>query len=66
MKKKLVVAMVALTLVASMVAGCGKKVKCSICGETKSGKAYEVLGEKVDMCDDCHKLFEAGSDLLGL
>lgn len=33
--------------------GCGKKVVCDFCDEKKSCTTKEVLGEKVNICDDC-------------
>lgn len=54
--KKLVklTAILSLTVVTAIgVTGCGKKVECDICGETKKCKTEEVLGQKINICSDC-------------
>ncbi len=59
MKKIKLVALVGAAIMATVaLAGCGKEVKCSVCGQTKSGDTYEILGVDVDMCDDCHDLID--------
>lgn len=40
-----------------LMTGCGKKVVCDFCDEKKSCTTKEVLGEKVNICDDCMKEF---------
>lgn len=50
--KKLIVGVMLVALLLSMT-GCGKKVVCDFCDEKKSCTTKEVLGEKVNICDDC-------------
>ena len=54
---KLVAVLGAVVVSALAFVGCGE-VECSVCGQTKSGDTYEVMGEEVDMCDDCHDALE--------
>ncbi len=49
--KRLVTLLLALCMIFALAA-CGG-TKCDICGETKSCKSIEVLGEKVNICSDC-------------
>lgn len=66
MKKMKLVALVGAMVMATLaLAGCGKEVKCAICGETKSGDTYEILGQEIDYCDDCYEAIEAVGDMLG-
>lgn len=58
MKKRLVISLAVVTVLASAFVGCGKKVTCEECGEKKTGKTYEIMGEKVDLCNDCYKEYE--------
>ena len=59
MKKLLVIgAAVAMLLLSS----CGSKVKCSVCGETKSGKTEEVMGVEISICDDCAEAAEKATE----
>lgn len=66
MKKFKLVALVGAAVMATMMfAGCSKEVTCAACGQTKDGDTYEIDGKDVDLCDDCHALYEAASSLLG-
>lgn len=47
-----IVVMLLLVTVLSLTA-CGSKKECEFCGEVKSGKTTEILGEKVFICNDC-------------
>ena len=42
------------------VVGCGKKVVCGFCEEEKSGQTVTVLGEEVDVCNDCMEQLQTG------
>ena len=55
-----------LTLVASLLAGCGS-FECDLCGEQKSGKKYtgDLMGEKVTYCADCREALEDLADMFG-
>lgn len=49
---------IALLLVLSVIfalAACSAPTTCDICGETKSCKTIEVLGQKMNICGDCEK-----------
>ncbi len=50
--KRLITLLLALCMIFALAA-CGGKTKCDICGETKSCKTIEVLGEKANICSDC-------------
>ena len=52
MKRKVILG-VCLAMMVMLFVGCGEKVVCDFCGEEKSGQTKEVLGEEVDICDDC-------------
>lgn len=43
------------TFMAVVATGCGKKVKCDFCGETKSCQKKTIFGEEVNICSDCQK-----------
>ena len=58
MKKRLVLC---LSLLVLLLAGCGKKVICSFCGEEKAGQTKMVLGEEVDICNDCVEQLQTGN-----
>ena len=66
MKKTLkALAVTGVVLVATMgLFGCKEERECASCGEVKSCDKYEVLGEEVWLCDDCHELVEALGDYL--
>lgn len=49
MKKLIALALVAVTLIFAL-ASCSKK--CDICGES-GAKSVEILGETLNICDDC-------------
>ena len=67
MKKFKLVALVGAAVMATMMfAGCSKEVRCELCGQTKDGDTYEIDGQDVDLCDDCHELYEGLSSLSGL
>ena len=48
MKKIIAAIMVVITVMA--LSACGKK--CDICGES-GAKKYELMGQKIYVCDDC-------------
>ena len=60
MKKKNVLIMgVVLMMAVATFTGCGKKVKCSYCGELKrceTGTGF--LGQETNICKDCQKKVE--------
>lgn len=62
--KRFVVLLLALCMIFTLAA-CGSKAKCDICGETKTCKTEEVLGEKINICRDCEKQLNDLADLLG-
>ena len=57
MKKRLVVVLCVAML---MVTGCGNKVICDFCGEEKPGQTGQVLGQEVNVCDDCIECLQRG------
>lgn len=67
MKKKIIVLLCATSTVL-LLAACGSKFTCDLCGEEKSGKKHttEVFGEEVTLCDDCYGGIEDLGDALGL
>lgn len=58
MKKKICL-ILAMTITAISLTGCGK-FTCDICGEEKSGKSYtsSVLGEEITICKDCKEVLD--------
>lgn len=62
--KRLVTLLLALCMIFALAA-CGGKTKCDICGETKSCKSIEVLGEKVNICSDCESDLTDLAGMLG-
>lgn len=65
MKKIKLVALLGAAVMATMaLAGCGKEVTCAMCGQTKTGDTYEILGQEIDYCDDCYEIIEGAADLL--
>jgi hypothetical protein len=54
--KKLLVGVTVLTLAFSLF-GCAGKAVCSFCGETKKCETQTVLGEEINICDDCKSFF---------
>lgn len=52
--KKIMALVLGLLLVVTLLAGCGAH-QCYLCGQTKSCKKAEVLGENVYVCNDCIK-----------
>lgn len=54
MRKMILGVMLAMIL----ISGCGKKEVCDFCDEKKSCVTKEVMGEKINICDDCLKELE--------
>ena len=52
-KSKLTIVVMLLLVTVLSLTACGSKKECDICGEVKSGKTTEILGEKVFICNDC-------------
>lgn len=52
MKKKILMVMLAV-MTMSALTGCGKKVKCDLCGEMKNCTTKEILGQEINYCSDC-------------
>lgn len=65
MKKNLVRTMLAAIVVLSMTA-CGTKAVCDICGEEKTCKKKEALGEELMICNDCMDELENLADMMGM
>lgn len=64
MKKKLLVLVAAVSVLVMGITGCKKETKCEACEEIKKCDSYEIMGEEVWMCDDCHDALEALGDLV--
>lgn len=65
--KKIVGIISLIALVAMLLISCGETFVCGMCEEEKTGKKHteEILGEKLDICDDCYEGLEALGGLLG-
>ncbi len=50
--KKLVALMLVGIISAFALVGCGSK-ECDLCGSTEGVEEYEILGEKLALCEDC-------------
>ena len=62
--KRVVVLLLALAMIFSLAA-CGNKT-CDVCGESKKCDTIEVLGEKMNICDDCmDQINELAGGMLG-
>jgi len=48
------------SLLMLLLVGCGKKVECDFCGETRTGETKTVWGEEVDICDECIEIVQNG------
>lgn len=55
MKKRFLATILLVITVSTLFIGCGKKVECDFCGETKNGETKTVFGEEISMCNDCIK-----------
>lgn len=53
MKKALVMMLAVLCLVLTLVGCGGKTAVCDFCNEEKVCTETEVLGQKLNICDDC-------------
>lgn len=51
MKKRVLIVMTCALMAACSLVGCKKT--CDLCGEKGSCETMEILGEKVNICDDC-------------
>ena len=58
MKKVIAIALVTLTLGASL-ASCGK-FECDACHQESSGKPHSItyMGKKMEICDDCNAEYQ--------
>ena len=54
MKKKILIVMVVIMTMAALT-GCGKKVKCDLCGEVKQCTTREIEGKEIHYCSDCEE-----------
>ena len=54
--KKILVAVLVLAMTLTLAA-CGK-VECDLCGEMKTCKTTSVLGEEINVCNDCIDMFK--------
>ena len=64
--KKLIGLLLLLSMLATLLTGCGK-FTCDLCGEERSGKQYkeEILGEEIVYCRECYdelKALEEGAN----
>lgn len=50
---KRVVAAVLFSVMMLSLTACGSKHVCDFCGEEKSCKTKELLGQKIYVCNDC-------------
>lgn len=67
MKKRAFALIAVLTILASMLVGCGEIKECDFCEKTRRCKSEEVFGEEIWYCSDCEKeLKEFYEDLNGL
>lgn len=62
--KRFVFGVMATLTVATFLIGCAKETECEVCGKVKSCNEYEVEGEDVWLCDDCHDLVKAMENLM--
>lgn len=56
MKKK-VFGVIAIAIITTAIfAGCTHSFTCGLCGKSvnESGHKYEILGQEVEICDDCY------------
>lgn len=53
MKKKMIVAMVLLGALLFTLTGCGQRAVCDFCGEEKKCETRTMLGEEINVCEDC-------------
>ena len=54
MKKKILIVMLVIMTMAALT-GCGKKVKCDLCGEVKQCTTREIEGKEIHYCSDCEE-----------
>lgn len=65
--KKFMCLLVLVAMIATMLVACGGSFTCGLCGKEASGKKYtkEVMGQKVEYCEDCNKGMSALDGLFG-
>ncbi len=63
MKKNFMRAMLAVMAALSLTA-CGTKAVCDFCGEEKTCKKKEALGEELMICSDCMDELEGLADMM--
>ena len=56
--KKIIKILLCLLSVIVLFSACSKKEQCGICGELKNCNTNTVWGEKVNLCEDCHKFLK--------
>lgn len=61
--KKLTKVVILVGIMSMMLCACGKKVECDFCGEVKSCTTKSILGEKINVCDDCMDEFKSEAGL---
>lgn len=63
--KRIISFVLMLTLVASLLVGCGS-FRCDLCGQEKTGKKYteDVYGTSITYCGDCKDALEELADML--
>ncbi|MDD6880598.1 MAG: hypothetical protein PUE18_03385 [Firmicutes bacterium] len=56
--RKMMILLVGVMVLMMSMAGCGQeKQECFNCKEEKVCQSYTILGEEVQLCDDCKKDF---------
>ena len=65
MKKRIMIAALVAVTTLSLLTGCGEKVKCDFCGETKRCSKIEVLGQEGNICGDCEDSIDELKDGIG-
>lgn len=63
--KRIVAILLLVLMLATLLVACGKTTECELCGEVKSCKQIEVLGEKGWVCKDCEQSIKAIGKLFG-
>lgn len=58
MKKKIIALLMGTILLATLMAGCSKKMECDFCYKEKKCITIDVLGEEAHICEDCSRELE--------
>lgn len=59
MKKKAVFVLLTFLLLMATLAGCGRKAVCDFCSEEKKCETRTMLGEEINICEDCASELES-------